>query len=260
MIKLNGVEVKPTIFPDKTSQVWKISELNNALFHIEWEFENEAELFHLIQLVYLIRASSIDVSPVIGLRMNYFPYARQDKKVSNTSTFALYPFLEVLGNLGFSYVESIDVHNEDAIRDIPYVINLKNYTTEQEIRDTIACCNTDTILFPDLGAARRYEKYSLGSKVNKIIADKVRDQQTGELLEYRLIGVKDSDNLGNVLIVDDLCDKGGTFIMAAKALREYPSVKNIDLFTSHGIYSASNGVAHLKLNGINRVFNHKGEV
>lgn len=258
MIKLNGVEVKPTIFPDKTSQVWKISELNNALFHIEWEFENEAELFHLIQLVYLIRSSSIGVSPVIGLRMNYFPYARQDKKVSNTSTFALYPFLEVLGNLGFSYVESIDVHNEDAIRDISYVINLKNYTTEQEIRDTMACCNTDTILFPDLGAARRYEKYNLGSKVQKIIGDKLRDQQTGQIMRYEILSVDDSDTLGNVLIVDDLCDGGGTFILAARVLREFSTVKNIDLFTSHGIYSK--GVNYLKENGINRVFNHKGEV
>lgn len=258
MIKLNGVEIKPTIFPDKTSQVWKVPNLDAALFHIDFDFEHEGEIFHLIQLVYLIRASCVHISPVIGLRMNYFPYARQDKNVSNTSTFALHPFLELLGHLGFSYVETIDVHNQDAIRDIPFLINLKNYTTEQEIRDTIAVCGSDTILFPDLGALNRYKNYQLGSSIQKIAAHKVRDQQTGELLRYVLIGVNDSDNLGNVLIVDDLCDGGGTFILAAAALREFSSVKNIDLFTSHGIYSK--GISHLKENGINRVFNHKGEV
>lgn len=42
MIKLNGYEVKPTIFPDGTSQVWKLPEMSilNSVNVITWEFEN----------------------------------------------------------------------------------------------------------------------------------------------------------------------------------------------------------------------------
>lgn len=46
MIKLNGTEVKPTIFPDNTSQIWQLDEtqLNMNPSHITFDFENEAEV------------------------------------------------------------------------------------------------------------------------------------------------------------------------------------------------------------------------
>ena len=54
MIKLNGVEIKPTIFPDGTSQVWKIDDISTDVQVIEWEYENDAEIFHICQLAELI--------------------------------------------------------------------------------------------------------------------------------------------------------------------------------------------------------------
>lgn len=46
MIKLNDVVVTPTIFPDKTSQVWKIDKsiLKDNTNSITWEFVNEQSL------------------------------------------------------------------------------------------------------------------------------------------------------------------------------------------------------------------------
>jgi ribose-phosphate pyrophosphokinase len=255
MIALNSVEIKPTIFPDKTSQVWKIPNLEGVVFHINWDFENEAELFYIMQLVQLIRKHNSTIDPVIGLRMMFFPYARQDKEITNDSTFALHTFCDILKTLELSYIETQDIHNFSAVAD--YALNVKNYTSENEIRDTIACCNTDTLLFPDYGAWDRYKKYSLGSKVSKVIADKVRDQQTGRIERLTLMGINETDSFGNVLIVDDLCDGGGTFIMAVNELKKY-NVKNIDLFTTHGIYSK--GTSVLFDAGISRIFNRKGEV
>lgn len=60
MIKLNGLEIKPTIFPDGTSQIWKIkidSNLDNQL--IEWEFQHEGELMHVAQLLWLLNSKYI---------------------------------------------------------------------------------------------------------------------------------------------------------------------------------------------------------
>ena len=59
MIKLNGHIITPTIFPDKTSQVWKLEQdwffpTNNV---ITWEFENEAEFMQLAQLNDLVQAT-----------------------------------------------------------------------------------------------------------------------------------------------------------------------------------------------------------
>ena len=60
-----------------------------------------------------------------------------------------------------------------------------------------------------------------------------------------------------VLIVDDLTDAGGTFILTAKELLSN-GVKEIGLYTTHGIYSK--GTEILFNSGITRVFNLSGEV
>ena len=76
MILLNGTEIKPTIFPDGTSQVWKIDESifkKRLIFeqHIEWEFESEGEFMQVAQLCDLIAAKG---GYVDMLYIPYFPY------------------------------------------------------------------------------------------------------------------------------------------------------------------------------------------
>jgi len=56
MIYLNGQPIEVTIFPDKTSQVWKIPEhFFSYKNEITWEFESESEFIHLAQLVALLK-------------------------------------------------------------------------------------------------------------------------------------------------------------------------------------------------------------
>lgn len=88
MIRLNGLPINITVFPDNTSQVWKLKSLEdkeNNYFHVEWDFSSESELLHLAQLKYLLDYKQVDCS----LTIKYLPYARQDKSVNNFSTFAL---------------------------------------------------------------------------------------------------------------------------------------------------------------------------
>ena len=111
MIKLNGTEIKPTIFSDKTSQVWKLPEgcLNGKQFNIVFEFENEGEIFQLQQLVSLIRHGNIPRE--FNLHMPFLPYGRQDKEISNESTFAFRIFASVLNYMCFDKVTTLDAHS-----------------------------------------------------------------------------------------------------------------------------------------------------
>lgn len=79
MIKLDGHTVDITMFPDKTSQVWKIPEymLNTARINIYWYFEHEGEIVHLAQIKDLLDSRQIECD----LSIDYLPYARQDKLV-----------------------------------------------------------------------------------------------------------------------------------------------------------------------------------
>ena len=103
MIILNKHKIEPTYFPDKTSQIWNlpVSILDLKKFEILWEFSSESEFFHLAQLKELL--DSYGGRTV--LKISYLPYARQDKEISNNTTFALRPFCNLLNSLKFDEIE-----------------------------------------------------------------------------------------------------------------------------------------------------------
>ena len=252
MIKLNDVIVTPTIFPDKTSQVWKIdiSILKNNVNMIAWQFENENEFLHVAQLKKLVNNLRPNARTILNIP--YFPYARQDHVVSNATTFALRSFLELLNTLRFNGIFTVDLHSNIPFE---YLDNLTNVYPHEAIKNAIDSFQPDLIVFPDKGAQMRYaHRFTLPH----ISIHKERDQLTGYLT---IKGIINNDNIilsgKKCLIVDDLCDGGGTFILAAQELFN-ADVKEVGLYTTHGIYSK--GVQVLKDNLISRVFNLNGEV
>ena len=227
MIKLNGHVIEPTIFPDGTSQVWKIGEYVAKPGHhcmpiqrVEWWFENEAELMHLAQLKMLLDK---DGTCNAELYMPYCPYARQDKAIDDGQTFALSTFLGQLWGMHWSLISTIDMHNPDFVDQFDF--NWQNNKMTPDVS------RYDTVIFPDAGAASRYDM----DHPNIAIGHKVRDPKTGWITEYRVEG----NVFGNVIVVDDLCDGGMTFELLAKSIiRSDPEgIKRLDLSVTHGIFS-----------------------
>src|SRR5271165_3139520 len=111
---MDEVIVRPTIFPDGTSQVWKLDDaiLRRPFYSIVWNFEAEREIFDLHSLVTLLRWGN-PYNVRFKLHIPYLPYGRQDKTISNDTTFNLAVFASLINNLGLDYVTSVDVHNPD---------------------------------------------------------------------------------------------------------------------------------------------------
>lgn len=252
MISINGVGITPTIFPDGTSQIWKLSEgglqelYKEGIITIKWDFESEAEFIHLAQLKTLLDT----YCPVINLDMPYLPYARQDKRIDNNSTFALHTFAKLLNSLNFNEVHVIDAHNNLRANMID---RLEDHSPKKYITDAIKLSGADTLLYPDAGAKTRYFAYSFivdGS----VYADKVRDQLTGLIKGITITGKVKGKKL---LIVDDLADGSMTFILLAKeALKQGAAA--VHLYVTHGIFSKGTDVVFDA--GISRIFTHKGEI
>jgi ribose-phosphate pyrophosphokinase len=74
----------------------------------------------------------------------------------------------------------------------------------------------DYLFFPDAGAQKRYSKVR-GYK--ELVGFKSRDFQTGEIKSLEIVGNVDHDEF-KVLIVDDLCSYGGTFMLSAEKLKK----------------------------------------
>lgn len=246
MLSVNGKEINVTHFPDGTSQVWQLKELPESCT-IDWDFSNEGEVMELVQLVHLLR---VEGAKYIQLIMSYLPYARQDKKISNTTSFALESFATVLNSLKLDRVVALDAHSLAA----NYAID--NFSSDFpffEIEKVMSIVNPDVIGFPDKGARTRYGKNLAYTEKEYILGDKVRDQESGLITDFKIEGNVQGCN---VLIVDDICDGGMTFILMSKALLT-AGAKSVSLYTTHGIYSK--GVKVLFDAGISRVFNQKGE-
>lgn len=257
MLYLNGNALHSpqlTIFPDNTSQVWKLEgfPFDGEKIHIEWDFDREGEFLHLAQLVKLLKD---DCEPSeITLEITYLPYARQDKPISNTMTFALRAFAPLLNSLKFDEVIIHDPHSELALR---LIENSKAvYPTklvEQVAQSMDKNGNLTIFCYPDKGALTKYSKVYEQSYRPHIYGEKVRDQATGNILSYQLFGTCVDRN---VLIVDDICDGGATFKLLAKDLLS-AGAKEVNLFVTHGIFSR--GIKTLLDSGIKRVFTAKGE-
>jgi ribose-phosphate pyrophosphokinase len=249
MLYLNGQPLNVTVFPDKTSQVWKLPDsvlYKTNYIEITWRFEHEGEFLQLAQLKDLLDLHELGAE----LRVTYLPYGRQDKEVSNTATFALRTFARLLNSLSFDRVIVHDPHSDVALE-------LINYCTaiypKVQLNEIIKGTGTNLLCYPDKGALRKYsEQYEFYRAF--IYGEKVRDQLTGNITSYKVIG----DCVGKtVLIVDDICDGGATFKLLAKDLLA-AGAKEVNLFVTHGIFSK--GVRTLLESGINRVFTEDGEV
>jgi ribose-phosphate pyrophosphokinase len=244
MVKLlvDGQERKftTTVFPDGTSQVWKLDLEPEEGDEIEilWLFENEAELFHVCQLAHLLE-EQYDYSPT--LIVPYLPYGRQDKDVTNVSSFALNTFKDILYHRGICRIETFDAHSHS---DMVYS------TAPDKFHKAIF--NHDVVCFPDKGAATRYSGTDIFGSAPVVYCEKVRDQLTGNITGLSLVGAT-PDLLFNkrILIVDDICDGGMTFIKVAEALKTFNTLQ-IDLAVSHGIFSKGKYV--LNEAGITNIF------
>jgi ribose-phosphate pyrophosphokinase len=250
MIYVNGNAVNTTLFPDNTSQVWKIPTLEipgTNWVHVKWDFSHEGEFIQLAQLKQLLDNKGFKAA----LRLSYLPYGRQDKEVSNEATFALRTFNKYIDFMDWDEIIIMDPHSsvtKDYVRNVREV-----YPIEELTKVLIELCTTQ-VCYPDKGATGKYTKIYrelIGDEF--IYGEKVRDQSTGNITSYKLIG---NPKGKNVLIVDDICDGGATFKLLTKDLLAQGATE-VNLFVSHGIFSR--GLRTLTESGINRIFTKDGE-
>jgi ribose-phosphate pyrophosphokinase len=90
----------------------------------------------------------------------------------------------------------------------------------------------DGVIAPDAGAAARAGKVAEALNVPLYQASKHRDPETNKLSGFRL---DDLPSNSHYLVVDDLCDAGGTFLGLAGVINENGATA--DLFVTHGLFS-----------------------
>jgi ribose-phosphate pyrophosphokinase len=90
------------------------------------------------------------------------------------------------------------------------------------------------IIAPDKGAIARARAVSDACHLPLYLAEKHRDKDTGKLSEFTCRGLPDE---GKLLVVDDICDGGGTFMGLAEATGL--PMERLGLYVSHGVFSGN---------------------
>lgn len=169
----------------------------------------------------------------INVFMPYFPGARQDRIMLPGETLTVKVYADILNNLNLNCITIFDPHSEVT----PALLNnCEVITNHHFIKKVTEKINNDIVLVsPDGGALKKIYKVSefLGA-VPVVECSKKRNVQHGKLEGFK---VYEEDLQGkDCLIVDDICDGGGTFIGLAEELKK-KNAGNLYLAVSHGIFS-----------------------
>lgn len=219
-----------------------------CLFYIvDIDYSDEIMILALLRDA-LGHATNGDVKHILFL--DYLPYARQDRVCSPGEAFSLKVFANILNTMNFTEVVVKDPHSEKTKL---FIDNCKALTVTDLLGGVLDFFrNTEDLVLisPDKGAQQKVLDLSLKSGVPMVFAHKTRDpvnhKITGTYLE------QPQYVQGKVcLIVDDICDYGGTFVPLAQKLYE-AGAKDVLLYITHAILP--NGPDALNKAGISYVF------
>lgn len=93
----------------------------------------------------------------------------------------------------------------------------------------------DAVIAPDAGAEKRANAVAKALQIPVVIhAGKTRDVTNGKITGFWLQDIAD-EGVERVLVVDDICDGGGTFLGLADEIDK--AGYEADLYVTHGIFS-----------------------
>lgn len=167
------------------------------------------------------------------LILPYLPYSRADRRFVEGDCFGLKVLGGFLDRLNYDRVSTYDAHNPAMAA--KYIANFHNIS----MLPIIDLVNNDylpkdtAILLPDEGAKR----YGLEKYFDVYYATKERDPKTGKLSGFKVPNII----ADSVLIVDDICDGGGTFIGLSQELQGIVQPYDLYLYVTHGIFSNGYG-------------------
>lgn len=183
----------------------------------------------LIVVDALTRASARRITAVIP----YFGYARQDRKTDGRTPISAKLVANLISNAGADRVLTMDLHagQIQGFFDVPTDNLIAAPVIEEDIRTRY---NGDNLMIvsPDVGGVVRARSLANRLGVDLAIVDK-RREKAGVSEVMNIIG----DVSGRrCIMVDDICDSGGTLCNAAKALRD-KGATGVSAYVTHGVLS-----------------------
>ncbi|MEO5592083.1 MAG: ribose-phosphate pyrophosphokinase [Chitinophagaceae bacterium] len=211
--------------------VFQESIRGDMVFLIQSTFSPSDNILELLLMIDAVRrASAYKVVAVIP----YYGYARQDRKDKPRVAIGSKLIANMIVAAGADRVITMDLHapqiqgyfdipvdhlDSSAIF-IPYIENLK--------------LENLTFAAPDVGSANRIREIASYFNAEMVICDKHR-KRANEIASMVVIGEVEGRN---VVLIDDICDTGGTLAKAAGLLKE-KGARSVRALCTHPVLSGN---------------------
>lgn len=183
----------------------------------------------------------------IWLFLPFIPFARQDRVCVEGEPLSIKGFVSLINGQRYNRVFVFDPHSDVAPALIDNCCVIKNHGFVKEVYDMLMTTRLPEdgpirLVSPDAGSYKKIFSTAMAMKYSDqiIICDKVRDLKTGKIIQTTV----NTDDLHgvDVMIVDDICDGGRTFVEIAKELKKR-NCGHVYLTVTYGIFS--NGLEEL---------------
>lgn len=241
----NRLYLKQSTFPSGFEEhVQVVGDVMGESVQITASFRSSADVMRLLLVTDALRRAG---AARISLFMTFLPYGRQDRICAPGEALSARVFADLINAQKYHTVSSVHSHSDV----LPAMLN--NYLEFRVLRHyerALQDYPEAVILSPDAGAAKKVEVIAQMIKYTGEIAyaHKSRNGGVMEILYIHGPIMREKD----VIIVDDICDGGATFIALAQKLKEDYKASKVILAVTHGIFSR--GPKHLLDNGIDAIY------
>lgn len=196
---------------------------------INWKFENEGTDF--LDLMVLLHSEQVQSFKKKVLYIPYLPFMRMDRNNGNKELLvSANAMLDILKDAPVDDILVGTLHSQLNERDYIKEIALENILYEEIAEELESKGFTVIPVFPDKGAQERQAKLLAKGETTPwlssmyIAADKVRNFETGKIekitasIPSETKKLLESNEKTALVIIDDICSYGGTFIGVKEAI------------------------------------------
>lgn len=214
---------------------------------IDCRITSSNELMNLLYFTDVLRHNRVKD---INLNIWYLMAARMDRRISDDEPYSLKVVADILNSQNYNEVNVFFPHSKTSLDLINNSYEMMDVQVKfyQDAIDNFSGGDMISLVLPDEGAVKRfYQSFyqRLSGSFNVVECQKKREMSTGKLSGFKVVS---GEVYANCLILDDLCDGGGTFVGLAQVLTS-SGAKDIGLCVPHGIFSKGT-----KLVGIDEIY------
>lgn len=167
------------------------------------------------------------------LILPFVPGARQDRlNPEGDYLFTIKSIAKLINDRNFPVVKILDPHSEVT----PALIDrCKVYSPAYILAGRFPTGTWSGVVSPDAGSEKRANLVAHALGLEVVYGWKQRDLATGGLKGFGLQHLEDRFKDKPLLVVDDICDGGGTFVGLAEQIAAQGA--KADLYVTHGIFA-----------------------